>query len=301
MVKIKNLKQHIGTIDIRSFMKIYYGISHRDINQMTHETASLFFPNLCRTSFSYIEKNPELLGCGKIVLVRDSNENIAPYVVPEVELFVEETQFGIEMLIENIIASLKITSDLSESAVILIEGQDSLDDLVHKDKSTKSAQDLPSTLIEINDDDRFDGVIVTFEGSVKKLSLKQDSLEELSKKTDTVAVVLEDDQSITLIVDGVSQHDFDFIMLRTNLYAYLDSYEPEEIKREYKLLPAPSYHDFYKMSDYELTVLMKKYKFNHQFDYYHLVRRELVKRTKKSKETKRSIVKQKRKKYREEE
>lgn len=300
MAKVRNLEQQVGTVDIRTFMGTYYGISHKDIGRMTHETASVFFPDLRRTSFTYIEKNPELVGCGDVVLVRDTNNNVAPYITPEVKLFVEEQQFDTGILIEHIITSLKITSELSESAVILIEGQDSLDGLIGKDKSSRCTSDLPSTLIEVTNESDIDGVVVNIDGAVNKLRLRQHTLEELSSKTDSIAIILEDDQSITLVVNGISQHDYDFIMLRADLYSCLDSIEVE-IEEPSALLEGPSRYTLSEMSDYELTVLMKSYKVNKQFDYYHVVRRELVKRTKKKKQSKRNKVKQMRKKYREEE
>lgn len=299
-MKIKNLRRQVGTIDIQKFMENYYGISHKDIGRMTHESAGVFFPNLRRTSFTYAEKNSELVGRGNIVLVRDTNNNVAPYVVPEVELFVDEPQFDIGILIEHIITSLKITSELSESVVILIEGQDSLDELIVKDKLSKSTCDLPNTLIEIIGENDIDGVVISTEGTFSKLRLKQHILEELSLQTDSIAIILEDDQSITLVVDGISQHDYDFIMLRTVLYSGLGSVEVE-IKEPEQLSEGPSRYVLHELSDYELTVLMKTYKVNRKFDYYHVVRRELIKRNKGKKQAKRNKVKQMRKKYREEE
>lgn len=297
MTRFKSLEQQVGTIDIKSFMKKYYGISHEDIARMSHDVVSTFFPELRRTSFTYAEKNPELVSRGNIVLVRDSNNNVAPYIAPEVKLFVEESQFDISVLIEQIIASLKITSELSESTIILIECQDSLDELVSKDSLKKRTYDLPSMLIETTGDREIDGIVVSTEGSINKLCLNQCSLEEISTETDSIAIVLEPDQSITLIVDGVSQYDYDFIMLRTELYSYLDSSDNEIAKKEPQSLEGPAKYSLHEMSDYELTVLMKAYKVNKQFDYYHIVRRELIKRTKSKKQSKRNKVKQKRKKY----
>ena len=297
MAKFKSLEQQVGTIDIKNFMKKYYGVSHKDIANMTHDVVSTFFPELRRTSITYAEKNPELVSRGNIVLVRDSNNNIAPYIAPEVKLFVEEPQFDISVLIEQIIASLKITSELSESAIILIECQDSLDGLIGKDALKKRTSDLPNVLIEITNDSNIDGVVVSTEGTINKLSLNQYSLEELSVETDSIAIILESDQSITLVVDGVSQYDYDFIMLRTELYSYLDSADSEIMQKETQSLESPAKYSLHEMSDYELTVLMKAYKVNKQFDYYHIVRRELIKRTKSKKQSKRNKVKQKRKQY----
>ena len=297
MTRIKSLEKQVGTIDIQNFMKKYYGISHQNISRMTHDVVSAFFPELRRTSFIYAEKNPELVSRGGIVLVRDANNNVAPYMAPEVTLFIEEPKFDIGILIEQIIASLKVTSELSESTIILIECQDSLDDLVCKHKLSHQDIDLPSTLIETTQEAEVDGIIVSVEGDVNKLKLGHQSLEELSMQTDSIAIVLEDDQSITFVVDGISQHDYDFIKLRSNLYSCLDMNTDafEETKKE--TLEGPNRYELHEMSDYELTVLMKAYKVNKQFDYYHVVRRELIKRTKFKKQSKRNKARQKRKKY----
>lgn len=277
-MKLKKLEQQIGSIDIRKFMHQYYGVVHKDIGKMTHEVVSDFFPHLRRTSFAHVSKNPELLRYGKIVLVKDKNNNLAPYITPNTSHLSENPQFDIGILIEHIISSLKVTAELSESTIIVIEGEKSLDGLIDKENQLGSSKNLPQTLIEITNETDIDGVVVTTTGDVQKIRLKDDSLEELSSKTDSVAIVLEEDQSISFISNGITQTDYDFIMLRAGLYITLALLIDEDEEVEIELYDVPNKEELQTMSNYQLVSLMRSYKFGQQNSIYYAIRRELKRR-----------------------
>ena len=284
MVKVKKLENQYGTMELSKFMKKYYGISHRDIRTMTHDIASKFFQGLERTSFTYVQKNPELLGQGKVILVKDANNNIAPYIVPEMIIDAEE-QYDIASLIDDIIISLKVSSNMSERAIIIIEGHDSLANLINQENLSQKSDTLPELLIEINDCEDVDGVSVTTDGNVSKIKLLNYTLEEVSARTDSIAIILTEDKSIDFITDGVKQEDFDLIMLKTNLHTYLE-YGTLDVHDEEKILLDPNSYNFKQMSNYQLSILMHNYKIHNNLEYYHVVRRELVGRTKGKKNNK---------------
>lgn len=302
MVSIKSLEKQVGSLSICEFLKHYCGVSGSGLNKMTHDTVSMFFPNLRRTSYEHVEKNPGMVCRGEIVLVRDSANHLAPYIVSDTKLFIEEAQFEIGSLVEEIIKSLKISSKMSESAVIVIEGQVCLDTFIERENVTTVPSDLTKVLTEVARDGENDGVVITTDGSVSKLALKKHSLEELSEKTDSVVIVLEDDQSITFIEDGVPFDNLDMILLKANLYSHLDNMGCEvEVEIEEKLLP-PSSYDLDDMSNFELSRLMRAYKKAKQFDYYYVVKRTVSKRNKTTKgKQRRKKVKKMRKRCREEE
>ena len=88
--KKKNSLRNVRNLDATSFLKRYYGISHEDIENMTHEAMKFLFPQLKRTSFEYVQKNPELVSTGKIILVEDVKHYQVPYFTPSVSTFDDE-------------------------------------------------------------------------------------------------------------------------------------------------------------------------------------------------------------------
>ena len=74
--------------------------------------------------------------------------------------------------------------------------------------------------------------------------------------------------------------------------------EPKEREREVTVIVnSPSSYSLNEMSVYELTQLMKVYRDSNQMAYYHIVRRELVRRTKDSKEFKVTREREKNKRF----
>ena len=50
--KKKNSLKDVRNLKATSFIERYYGISHENIANMTHDTIKIFFPQLQRTSFA---------------------------------------------------------------------------------------------------------------------------------------------------------------------------------------------------------------------------------------------------------
>ena len=76
-------------ISLSKFLARYHNLAGKDLSKMTHDDVQTFFPELKRTSFELVEKRPELLAQGSILLVNDGHRTI-PYLVPQVELIQEE-------------------------------------------------------------------------------------------------------------------------------------------------------------------------------------------------------------------
>lgn len=69
-------------ISIVSFMYDYYGITLDAGYKYSHKMVKKAFNELRRCSFRYADENPELVGSGKIVYVKDDYEKTLPYVCP---------------------------------------------------------------------------------------------------------------------------------------------------------------------------------------------------------------------------
>ncbi len=69
-------------ISIARFMSDYYGVSLDAGYRYSHKKLKKTFKQLKRCSFKYADSNPELVGCGKIIYVRDGYGEVFPYVCP---------------------------------------------------------------------------------------------------------------------------------------------------------------------------------------------------------------------------
>lgn len=69
-------------ISIVSFMYDYYGITLDAGYKYSHKMLKKAFNELRRCSFRYADENPELVGSGKIVYVKDDYGKTLPYVCP---------------------------------------------------------------------------------------------------------------------------------------------------------------------------------------------------------------------------
>ncbi len=70
-------------ISIFKFLAGYYGITMDAGRELTHSEAKKNFRFLKGCPFKYAEANPELIGDGKIIYVKDSYGIILPYICPE--------------------------------------------------------------------------------------------------------------------------------------------------------------------------------------------------------------------------
>lgn len=72
-----------STISLAKFASRFLGISGKNLKYLTHEDIKHLFPNVKRSTFSYIQKNPGELECGNIALVEDGRQ-VIPYYVPKI-------------------------------------------------------------------------------------------------------------------------------------------------------------------------------------------------------------------------
>lgn len=71
-------------ISLARFLEIYCGITNENIKAiMTHKDAKILLPYLKSCSFDFLRKNMELYETGDIILVRDANNNLIPYLTPK--------------------------------------------------------------------------------------------------------------------------------------------------------------------------------------------------------------------------
>ena len=70
-----------NTISLAKFISKYLGVEGSGIKKLSHEDAKHLFPNLKRSSFSFVEKHPFELESGNVILVTDGKK-IIPYFTP---------------------------------------------------------------------------------------------------------------------------------------------------------------------------------------------------------------------------
>lgn len=79
-------------ITLSKFASRYLGLYGEDLKKLTHEDIELLFPLLKRSSYTYIDKNPNMLESGKILLVSDGKKLI-PYYTPKLSAeYIQSTQ-----------------------------------------------------------------------------------------------------------------------------------------------------------------------------------------------------------------
>lgn len=78
-----------NTISLSKFLARFVNLDGVDLSKVTHEQVKELFPYLKRSSFDYVDKHPEDVCTGKIVMVRDQYHTI-PYYVPEYDMSIEE-------------------------------------------------------------------------------------------------------------------------------------------------------------------------------------------------------------------
>lgn len=70
-----------NSISLSKFLSRYVNLDGVDLSKVTHEQVKQLFPYLKRSSFEYVEKHPEDVCRGVIVMVSDKFHTI-PYYVP---------------------------------------------------------------------------------------------------------------------------------------------------------------------------------------------------------------------------
>ena len=65
---------------LNDFLDKYYGRTDFREKKLIHENIKSLFPDIKRGCFEEIVKNPELVYTGKVVIVKDANNNCIPYL-----------------------------------------------------------------------------------------------------------------------------------------------------------------------------------------------------------------------------
>ncbi len=313
--KKKNSLSSIKNIGASSFLKRYYGISHEDIDNMTHENMKSFFPQLQRTSFEYVQKNPELVTIGKIIMVEDVRHYQIPYLAPET-VPSENLFLGCddrEKVIKKIVNLFQTAIDQNIPALFIIECSNPIQPFAFQPKDIIPNMVEGECLLPMMEaTNQASGLLIRKDYSVVGYSMLNhgDNCYEtvilpplqgqaigISKKTDAMGVFYEEGL-LGITIDGTLKEIPNKDSLQKELLLLYPIPEPKEREREVTVIVnSPSSYSLNEMSVYELTQLMKVYRDSNQMAYYHIVRRELVRRTKDSKEFKVTREREKNKRF----
>ena len=294
----KNSLKNVKNLSVKSFLERYYGITNEGISSMTHRVASSFFPQLKRASFEYIQKNPELVSTGKIVLVEDVNHAQAPYFMPEEEFLDISVGCGHrEQVVLRIKELFQKMMDENLECLLIVEGEKDLEEDILFQPDLLVEDFLGSDCLKsfIDKASKKEGMILTgdyrlleyqglLHGDYCYETMSLPPLERqavgISRKTDAVGIFYEHG-ILGISMEGISQSLEDIGQLQKTLLDIFPS-EIEEVPEISPVLEEPSY-SFKDMPTYELEKLMKVYRASGQMSYYHTVRREIVRRTSASK------------------
>jgi hypothetical protein len=281
------------------FLEKYCGVLDGDLTaSMTHDEIKKLMPRVQRTSFDHVRKNPELVNT-EIIIVRDPTHKLIPYIRP-VELFHFDrepiTKTG--QITGEIIGAIDTIMQLHENATLLIECNNLLNEFIVKPKQIAEGiekTELARILIDANYSKyglmvKMNGNLYTYEKLVHNFSQRVDeSLRKISDVTDSL-IVRVDGESMYVIVNGGESPDLDLLLLKSELELHFNLVKDKSEKvedldlHEYRLE---------QMSDYDLESLMYYCKNTNQMAYYNVVRRELIKRTKPTKQHRIAREKQK--------
>ncbi len=307
----KNSLSDVRNLDASSFLKRYYGISHKDIEHMTHEAIKTFFPQLQRTSFEYVQKNPELVSTGQIILVEDAKHYKVPYFTPSVSSL-DDIFLGCddrEHVIQEVVKVFETSLENNLNALFIIACEDALEPYAFQPRTIPTnilKEDCLPNMMEATSQDS--GIIIREDYSLLGYRLLshgdnyydtmilpplQRQAVGISKRTDAIGVFYEDGL-FGITIGGDTKELSTKEELQKELMALFPIPKEKETEREtVAIVYSPSSYSLNEMSVYELEQLMRVYRASNQTGYYHTVRRELVKRTKNGKEYKFEKAKQK--------
>lgn len=306
----KNSLREVRNLDASSFLKRYYGISHKDIEHMTHEAMKAFFPQLHRTSFEYVQKNPELVSSGQIILVEDAKHYKVPYFTPSVSSL-DDLFLGCderEQVIQKIVSLFETSLENHLPALIIIECDKSLESYAYQPRTIFTdvlEGDLLPVMMESVSQDT--GIIIREDYSLlgyKILSHGDNYYDTMilpplqrqavgiSKKTDAIGVFYENGM-LGITISGETKTLSSKEELQKELMVIFPVQKEEQECDTVVAICSPSTYALNEMSNYELEQLMRVYRASNQTGYYHIVRRELIKRTRDSKEFRFEKAKQK--------
>jgi hypothetical protein len=85
--------KYSNEITLAKFLTRYLGIVGEDVKKISHDDVRYLFPEVKRSSFSYIEKYPRSIEVGEVLLVNDGKKTI-PYYAPNVDEITQITDIG---------------------------------------------------------------------------------------------------------------------------------------------------------------------------------------------------------------
>lgn len=286
-----------NSIDAISFLAQYYGIVNNDLKlgNVTHQNLSSLFPFLKKVSFEWALKNQELIYTGKLVIVKDCNNNPAPYLVQDEyrnsnksvvldnrEFLICELVSAIEKIQSSSQNSLIILNNQEESINNYLIGNSIVDSNITSD-TIYSINNLGGILIDgINSISTFDYVITNIkELSFACYSSNYSNSIKLSRVTDIIIITVTD--FIRITYNGVVSKEMTLLEVRNFL---IKMFNPKEEVIEEEESFDIEYDD---LRDYELEKLLKKYYKGKNYEEYFKVKKELRRRHRMKKKEKQKV------------
>lgn len=297
----KNGRGKIYNVSIGCFLKKFCNINIEESSLINHSDMKELFPELKRTSYLNALQNLKLVYTGEIVLVVDNNGYTIPYFAPTEPLANKSTITKISYIINQVVYAVDILIQLSETGVLVIEGNDSIIKDIGEFKKVSNcvtATELANRLITNNYSDKgtlvnlngnvydFDGFIEDDNKDLKRLYTK------ISSISDLLVTIINPDQTITVIVDGKKYDKLDLQSLYAELFVHFKEVKATNPQIQKININGLSY-EF--MNKYELIELMKYFKHKSMTTGYNVARKELIGRTESAKKYRQE--KQKRKEY----
>jgi len=287
-------------ITINEFLESFYGENSFKDRKFIHENIKTLFPDIERVDFEDIVKNPELVYTGKVVLVKDANNNCIPYVVEKkIEISLDDR----EKLITELVSAISKFISNCDKSLILLENSDSISNNIIG-STNQDINIIDEEIVKLNNDG---GIFInnsmdiyTFQYLVFKYlesicySKNYSNALDLSKEKDFISINITTSGRVYMTKNGNS---FELLNLLDIKNFLLKSYYPkqEELNNNLNSIELDL------LMDYELERLLKKYKKEKNGEMYFKVKKELNKRYKEHKRDNKVYLKAKRKMNLEEE
>lgn len=287
-------------ITINEFLESFYGKNSFKNRKFIHENIKTLFPDIERVDFEDIVKNSELVYTGKVVLVKDANNNCIPYVVErKIEISLDDR----EKLITELVSAISKFISNCDKSLILLENSDSISNNIIG-SANQDINVIDEEIVKLNNDG---GIFInnsmdiyTFQYLVFKYlesicySKNYSNALDLSKEKDFISINITTTGRVYMTKNGNS---FELLNLLDIKNFLLKSYYPkqEELNNNLNSIELDL------LMDYELERLLKKYKKEKNGEMYFKVKMELNKRYKEHKRDDKVYLKAKRKMNLEEE
>lgn len=102
------------SVTLSKFLSRFLAVDGMALTKLSHTDVKMLFPMLKRASFEYVEKHPEDVMCGKILMVSDGKKTI-PYIVPDSKISVMKRTNMPE--VEVVVKEKKTTCDYASMRV----------------------------------------------------------------------------------------------------------------------------------------------------------------------------------------